>query len=101
MKTFEALERFVGLDTEFKLTKLWSKREGSAVDVGQYENGDFSLHIFPKTDKRPEQIAVCIQGRGFHFIRTSPVVGIIDQDENSTVFETEGGFYKLEKYSGM
>lgn len=68
------------------------------VGVGMYEIGDFDLHTYPANETLPEQIGVIIAGRGFNFLRTSPIVAIVDQDEDSTTFETEGGIYKLEKY---
>lgn len=93
------LKRFENLENqEFKLTKIASKRPNSFVGVGQYEVGDFSLHVYEATDTLPEQIGAYITGRGFSFMRTSPIVAITDSDENSTTFETEGGVYKLEKY---
>jgi hypothetical protein len=92
------LERFLNLeDQEFKLTKIGSKRS-SRVGVGQYEVGDFSFHEYEATDTLPAAKGVFITGRGFHYLRTSPIVAITDFDENSTTFETEGGIYKLEKY---
>jgi hypothetical protein len=94
LKRFENLE-----DQEFKLSKIGSKRPNSLVGVGMYEVGDFSLMTYEATDTRPEQIGVFITGRGFNFLRTSPIVAIVDQDEDSTTFETEGGIYKIEKYA--
>ena len=93
-----ALKRFENLEQEFKLSKIGSKRPNSLVGVGMYEVGDFSLMTYEATDTRPEQIGVFITGRGFSFLRTSPIVAIVDQDEDSTTFETEGGIYKIEKY---
>jgi hypothetical protein len=93
-----ALKRFENLeDQEFKLAKIGSKR-ASQVGVGQYEVGDFSLHVYEATETLPEQIGAFITGRGFSYLRTSPIVAVTAQDENSTTFETEGGIYKLEKY---
>lgn len=93
LKRFEKLK-----DQEFKLTKIASKRPNYMVGVGTSEIGDFSFHIYEATEDRPEQIGVFITGRGFSYLRTSPIVAITDQDESSTTFETEGGIYKLEKY---
>lgn len=91
------LKRFLNSKDNFKLTKIGSKREGSHVGVGQFETGDFYFHKYKKTKKLPAQIGVEIVGNGFNYLRTSPIVKIIDFDENSTTFETEGGIYKLEK----
>lgn len=94
-----ALKRFENLeDQEFKLTKIGSKRPGSFVGRGQYEVGDFHIHVYEATDKLPEQYGAFITGRGFNYLRTSPIVKIVDQTDDSTTFETEGGIYKLEKY---
>jgi hypothetical protein len=93
----EALTRFKDSTDDFKLTKLSSKRPNSMVDVGQFVTGEFSLVEFPATDTLPEETGVHV-GRGFsRGIRTSPVVGIVDQSENATTFETQGGVYRLEK----
>ncbi len=92
------LERFLNLEQGFKLTKIVSKRPNSLIGVGQFEVGDFSLHEYPATDKNPEQVGAYIAGNGFSFMVTSPIVKIIDHDEYSTTFETEGGVYRLEKY---
>lgn len=92
-----ALKRFTKLENqEFKLTKIGSKRD-SYVGVGQFEVGDFSLHEYPATETLPEQIGAFITGRGFGYLRTSPIVAVTAFDQNSTTFETEGGIYKLEK----
>lgn len=93
-----ALKRFENLeDQEFRLKKIGSKR-ASMVGVGQSETGDFSLHTYPANETMPEQIGAFITGRGFSYLRTSPIVAITDQDERSTTFETEGGIYKLEMF---
>lgn len=96
------IKRFEKSDDSFKLTKIGSKR-ASQVGVGQYETGDFSLVTIPESSQGPEGMAAVITGYGFNggYLRTSPIVKIVDSDENSTTFETEGGVYKLEKYSGM
>lgn len=93
-----SLKRFENLDDqEFKLTKIGSKR-ASMVGVGQYEVGDFHIYTYEANDKLPEQYGAFITGRGFNYLRTSPIVKITDVTESSTTFETEGGIYKLEKY---
>ena len=92
------LERFTKLeDQEFKMTKIASKRDGSMVGVGQYEVGDFSLMEL-SLKGAPGAVGGFITGRGFNYLRTSPIVKIVDFDDRSTTFETEGGVYKLEKY---
>jgi hypothetical protein len=93
-----ALKRFENMeDQEFRLKKIGSKR-ASMVGVGQSETGDFSIITYEATDTLPESKGAFITGRGFSFLRTSPIVAITDQDERSTTFETEGGIYKLEMF---
>lgn len=92
-----AIKRFETLECDFKLTKIGSKRENSRVGVGQFETGNFELITIPESKHGPEGTALCIYGFGFDYLRTSPIVKIVDQDEKSTTFETEGGIYKLEK----
>ena len=98
----DALKRFEESEDYFKLTKVDSKRP-SLVGVGQFETGVFRLVKMPADSYGPEWVSVCIMGgSGINprFLRTSPIVKIVDHDENSTTFETEGGVYRLEKYNG-
>jgi len=96
LSELEALSRFADSESEFRLTKIGSKR-ASMVGVGQFEVGDFSFQEYPATDTLPAGIGAFITGRGFNFLRTSPIVKIVYQNETSTTFETEGGVYRLEK----
>lgn len=92
------LERFTKLENQdFKMTKIKSKREGSMVGVGQYEVGDFSLMEL-SLKGAPDAVGGFITGSGFSYLRTSPILAITEHDEDSTTFETEGGFYKVEKF---
>lgn len=93
------LERFTKRDDdqEFKMTKIASKREGSMVGVGQYETGDFSLMELSLKDA-PDAVGGFITGRGFNYLRTSPILKIVDHDDISTTFETEGGIYKVQMW---
>lgn len=91
-----ALKRFEDSEDSFKLTKVKSKRE-SRVNVGQSATGDFYLVDIPEDASGPAGTAVAIAGNGYNYLRTSPVVKIMDFTETSTLFETEGGFYRLEK----
>lgn len=93
------LIRFTKLEDkqEFKLTKIGSKRPNSMVGVGMSESGDFSLMEIPLPDQ-PDAVAAFIRGRGFSYLRTSPIVKVTVATPKSTTFETEGGIYKLEKY---
>lgn len=92
------LKRFEGLENQdFRIIKTGSKRD-SDVGVGQYEIGTFSVFDFEKHGY-PGKYGALVWGRAFSdFLRTSPVIKINEHDERSTSFETEGGFYKLEKY---
>lgn len=91
-------ERFTKMENqEFKLTKIGSKRS-SRVGIGQSKTGDLSMYVYEATDTLPEQIGLLITGYGFDYLRTSPIVKVVDQSEDSLTFETEGGIYKLEKY---
>lgn len=92
-----SLERFTKSDATFRLTKLSSKRDGSRVSVRQFEEGEFGIHEYVQTDKLPQAFGAVIVGNGFRYLRTSPIVKIVDQNEISTTFETEGGVYLLEK----
>ena len=92
---FEPIERFI--DKEVKVTKLESKRSNFVVGVGHVQKGELRLHEYPATDDLPEGTGIWVQGSGFNYLRTSPVVKIIDQSESTVTFETEGGVYLLEK----
>jgi hypothetical protein len=97
---FQALTRFQKSKADFKLTKIGSKR-ASSVGVGQFEVGELNIFEFKQRldEKEPPMGVRIIDGRGFSggFLQTSPFVKIVDQDDQSTTFETEGGIYKLEK----
>ena len=86
----EALTRFENKRTV--LTKLESTRTNLHVPTGRTKVGEFSL--YPLADN-----SICVLvGSTFsgEYLRTSPVVKIIDMTETSTVFQTEGGVYKVE-----
>jgi hypothetical protein len=97
MKT--SLKPLLKLNTKgtFKLTKTGSKRDNSTVYIGESLKGSLTIHKLKK--EKQDIVLVEIQGRGFDFMRTSPVVKITDQTSDSILFETEGGFYKLETLS--
>lgn len=88
----QPLERFQKLENKFKLTKLESKRPNSYVGVGETREGSFKLFEYPATDKLPAAAGIFVGS-----LRTSPIVKVVDFGENHTIFETEGGVYKLEK----
>lgn len=93
------LARFVG-NENMKLQKIGSKRK-SRVGIGQFETGEMDFFTHKAQGELPEGFGVLISGRGFHYLRTSPVVKIVEADEKSTTFETEGGIYLLEINNGM
>lgn len=87
-------DRFEGIVC--RLTKLESKR-ASAMPIGHNKTGVFSL--FTYSDPEDGQVGAVVS-RGFSFLRTSPIVGIVDENETSLKFETEGGIYSLEVVGG-
>ena len=89
---FQPLERFNDLPNDFKLTKLSSKRPNSYVAEGETRTGIFRLFTYPETQTQPEAKGLFVGS-----LRTSPIVKIVDFGETHTIFETEGGIYKLEK----
>lgn len=89
---FQPLERFKDLPNDFKLTKMSSKRPNSYIGVGEARVGHFVMFTYPATDNFTEAIGVFVGS-----LRTSPIVKIVDFGETHTIFETEGGVYKLEK----
>lgn len=80
------------------LIKLDAKRENSQIRKGQQCTGDFGLHKYEATSQKPEQFGAEVVGYGFQHMRTSPIVKIIDQNETSVTFETEGAVYRVEKF---
>jgi hypothetical protein len=90
--TLQALNRF--LDKEVRLQKIDIKRE-SLINVGHSMEGDLSLFHY-KNSKGQEDGTGLLVSSGWRYLRTSPVVKIIDETETSIVVETDGGFYKLE-----
>lgn len=93
----DGLQRFENKRTA--LTKLESTRPNSSVDTGRVKIGDFSFYKLADN-------SVCVLVGDLYslgnYLRTSPVVKIIDMTEKSTTFQTEGGIYKVEYvYSGV
>ena len=75
----------------FRLTKMEQKHEHSFVPAGRVITGSLD---FVEIDKSP-----CVRiTRGMSdYIRTSPFVRLVNETSNSITFETEGGFYHIEK----
>jgi hypothetical protein len=84
-------------DATYKLTKTMSKYEGGFVGPGDTITGDLQI-VNVASLGLP---GVKISGhRGFtDYIRTSPIVKVLDATETQITFETEGGVYMLEKLS--
>lgn len=81
-------------DREYRLTKTGSKRANWMVVEGDTVRGE--LQIVPVL----ESYGIRVQGGSWSdYIRTSPVVKIVDQTDTAITFETEGGYYKLEVLS--
>lgn len=92
------LERFENLDDqEFKLIKIGSKNPNSFVDVGMFEEGAFSLYEYESTNSGKRYVGAFVRGRGYDYLRTSPIVKVLKYGDDYTEFETAGGFYRLEK----
>lgn len=94
LEAFEALSK----KDSYTLTKTKSKR-ASMVGVGESVKGKFAI-----LERETFVMVLADNSVGDKsrrddptYIRTSPVVGIVDQSSTSVTFETEGGFYKLEK----
>lgn len=88
-KEFHELE----VDCDYRLTKTGSKRDNIFVWQGDKVRG--RLQIVDVAELGLPGIKV-VQSMN-DYIRTSPIVKITDVTENSIAFETEGGFYLLEK----
>jgi hypothetical protein len=90
----EALERFEDSKDSFKLSKVASKKSVPMLEEDKMSvSGCFAL---VKSDRHNMTSALVADDYGY-FIRTSNIINIIDQDSNSTMFETMGGIYRLEK----
>lgn len=88
----DILKKFISESKRFTLSKTGSKRTPSMVFVGNAASGPALVGEFNNGQ------AYLSVGRSFtNFIRTSPLVKIVDQTEKEIVLETEGGFYKLTK----
>jgi len=88
----KAFTRFENSEDEFNLTKVESNGRASFISTGQGVRGSFYIKDF-----EDGTYGIKVHGRGFDFIRTSPVVKVVDETETSVVFQTMGGVYKLEK----
>lgn len=80
-------------DSRYKLTKLMSFRHNSTISVGDSSVGTISIvqHIDSGLPR------LHIQRSPWDYLLTSPIVRVKDKTEDSIIFETEGGIYKLEE----
>lgn len=97
----EEIRRFLkDEDAHFRLTKTFMK-EGrpTMISVGQAVSGRLEIVEVKRyhDDPEPGKPGVLVI-RGFStYIRTSPVVRVLDSTEDTVRFETEGGEYLLER----
>ena len=81
-------------DEVYRLTKTKSSRPCSMVYAGDTVVGEIEI-VDVKGTNLP---GLRIQGHHYtNYLRTSPIVKVIDTTENSITFITEGGEYLLEK----
>lgn len=103
MKTIEIDETILALvpkeflnlpaECNYRLTKIEDHREFSMVFRGDSVTGSLSI-VNVKSLNLP---GVRVQGdRMWNYIRTSPIVKVLDSDEKSITFQTEGGVYRLD-----
>jgi hypothetical protein len=78
-------------DSDYTLTKAESNRKPSRVNPGQTVSG--TLEIIGIQGNPAVRVTRSISA----YIRTSPIVKVLDKNETTITFETEGRVYKLEK----
>jgi hypothetical protein len=78
-------------DVDYRLTKIHAKSEFTRVSPGEGVSG--SLEV---VDVQGDPALRVTRGLS-RYIRTSPIVKVLDQTQNGLTVETEGGIYKLEK----
>jgi len=93
----DKLKQMASLDVEFSLEKISSKRANWSVGVGDRIVGMLSVVDLPPENDWAGGTAVRVDGRGWKYIRTSPVVNVMLENEGAMLIETEGGMYRLEK----
>jgi hypothetical protein len=82
----------------YKLTKTENFREGF-IYAGDTVTGDLEIVNVYGLDKP----GVKVNNNNYHggndnrYIRTSPIVEVLDVSQTTITFQTEGGVYKLEK----
>lgn len=78
-------------DVEYRLTKIENKRESFYVQAGKTQSGDLEI-----VDVEGDPAIRVMRGLSA-YLRTSPIVQILDQTKDALIIETEGGIYRLEK----
>lgn len=89
-KTPMEIRRLMSPDSEYRLTKMESNGRPSGVYVGEGVRGELKIVGVQG------QPAVLVMRSWSSYIRTSPIVRVLDSDSTSVTFQTEGGIYKLE-----
>ena len=84
---------------DYELTKTKTLRAGSMVYPGEGVQGKFRLlehddRVMLLVDN---SAADSVRFSDPTYIRTSPIVDIIDNSKTTVTFQTEGGIYQLEK----
>jgi hypothetical protein len=97
-------EAFKNLSSEcdYRLTKIENTRPISMLNVGDHVEGP--LCIVDVADLGLPGVKVLKRNVGtwdLHYIRTSPIVEVLDVSESGIVFRTEGGTYLLEKLDNV
>lgn len=80
-------------DATYTLTKVEGKNLSSYVSVGDSVTGYLEIVNVAKLGLPGVRVS-----RAFRYIRTSPIVKLVDVSQKVIVFKTEGGLYSLEKH---
>ena len=87
-------------DADYTLTKVFAKN-GVATGVypGEGTTGTLSIiEVKMSRDEPKGRPGLVITGGIMHYVRTSPILDILDVTDNVITIETNGGIYKLEKH---
>jgi len=87
-------EQLKNLDSEaeYRLEKIKAKNQSSMVRPGQAITG--TLEVVDVAGEPGIRVS-----HVWNYIRTSPIVKILDETSTTLTFETEGGVYTLERKS--
>lgn len=81
------------MDAEYRLTKVEAFHDKTMVYTGDTVVGSLDFVQVPTTEK----VGVRVFRSFSQYIRTSPVVKVLDATEGTVTFQTEGGVYKIER----